>query len=152
MFRILRQNGFSLIGLLVTVAIVGVLLAMSLQNYQPVLQNFQTGTPGQASFKLDISREQLRQLQRAELMYFNVHNSYATWEQLVSDGEIARGYNKNAIQHPGTPFIPYYDINIEITETGFVITATPSIPAGAPPGTATLKIDQDGNLEEVPTR
>jgi Tfp pilus assembly protein PilE len=146
-----NQGGFSLIGLLLTVAIVGILLVISLQNYQPTLQSFQTGTPGQSSFKLDISRAQMQQLHRAEVMYYNIHRSYATWAQLVSDGEIARGYSDKA-QGPGTPFIPYYDIDIQVTENSFVITASPSVPAGAPPGTTALRIDQDGTLEEVPSQ
>jgi Tfp pilus assembly protein PilE len=146
-----RESGFTLISLLITVAIVGILLVLSMQNYQPVLQNFQTGTPGQESFKHDVSRAQIRDLHRAELMYYAVHGTYATWDQLLSDGEIARGYINTAIGR-GTPFIPYFDINIQVTDNGFVITATPSLAAGAPAGTTTLRIDQEGTLEEVPTQ
>ena len=145
-----QQAGFTLIGILLAVAIVGILLVMSMQNYKPVLTNFQTGTPGRESFKLDISKSQLSKLQEMEVLYYSVHNSYATWDQLVKDGDIAQGYSAKATDR--TPFIPYYDIDIQTSQTGFVITATPSYAAGAPVGTSTLKIDENGNVEEVPTK
>jgi len=146
-----REEGLSLIGLLLTVAIIGVVLVLSLQTYKPVLQSFETGGGSAASFKLDISRAQMQKLYQMELLYYTLHRSYATWDQLVADGQIAQGYTNRA-QGRGTPFIPYFDIDIQVSPNGFVITATPSFAAGAPPGTPVLKIDQEGNLVEVPSK
>jgi len=146
-----RQQGYSLIGLLLTVAIVGILIVLSLKTDLSTLRGFQTGYGSGSSFKLNIASAQLRSLGQAEVMYYNVHRSYGTWEQLVSDGEIQRGYIKTA-QGRGTPFIPYYDIDIKVTASGFVITASPNLAAGAVAGSSTLRIDETGSLEEVPTK
>jgi len=147
--RNLQGRGFSLIGLVIAMAIVGILLVYALQNYQPVLTSFEKGTGDRPSFRADISKDQVRKLQQAEMMYFDIHRTFATWDQLMKDGEIARGYSNRA-KGPGTPFIPFYDINIEITENGFIITAAPNFAAGAVEHSPTWKIDQDGNFQEVP--
>ena len=142
------QRGFSFIGLLLTLAIIGVLFALSFNSYKPALQSFDQGMGSQPSFRLNISRNQMKQLHTAEIMYFQIHRSYATWEQLIADGQIPRGYSNRA-QGSGTPYIPYHDINVQISNTGFVITATPNTAAGASEGSPILRIDQSGNLEEV---
>jgi prepilin-type N-terminal cleavage/methylation domain-containing protein len=149
MKRLRPQHGFSLIGMLLAVAIIGVLLVMALNTYQPVLNSFEQGTGDRPSFRMNISRTELQNLHRAEVMYEQLHHSYATWDQLVSDGMIPRGYTNRATGR-GTPFMPYYDIDIQVFNTGFVITATPSMAAGAPEGTPILRIDQEGVIEEVP--
>lgn len=100
---------------------------------------------------MNISRAQLMQLHRMEMLYFNLHRSYATWDQLVKDGLIARGYT-NLAQGKGSPFIPYYDIDIQVKPDGFIITATPNFPSGAAPGSPILRIDEDGVIEEVPSK
>ena len=137
--------------LLVTVAIVGILFVTAMQNYLPTLKSFESGSGDRPSFRLDISRAQMQELHRTEVLYYSLHRTYATWDQLMSDGMIAPGYSNRA-QGGGTPFIPVYDINIEITPNGFTITATPSLSAGASPGMPILRIDQEGALEEVPTK
>lgn len=146
-----RQDGFTLIMLLVTVAIVGILFVAAMHSYQPALKSFESGSGDRPSFRLDISKASMQKLHQAEVMYYDIHRSYATWGQLMSDGMIARGYSDKA-QGGGTPFIPVYDINIEITSNGFTITATPNMSAGASPGMPILRIDQEGALEEVPTK
>ncbi|HDS31077.1 MAG TPA: hypothetical protein ENN67_08550 [Firmicutes bacterium] len=145
------NRGFSLVGVLLAVAIVGVLLVLALDYYQPTLSGFQEGRGDRPSFRANISKTQMQNLHRAELMYFAIHRTYATWDELISDGQIPRGYTNRAMGR-GTPYMPYYDIDIHVTETGFIITATPNMGAGAPEGTPILRIDQSGQLEEVPTR
>lgn len=147
----LPERGFSLIGILVSVVIVGILMTLALQTYQPVLTSFETGMGDRPSFRLDISRAQMKRLHQAEMVYFQVHRKYATWDELIRDGQIQRGYSNRA-QGPGTPFMPCYDIDIRLTGRGFVITATPDLSAGAAEGTPVLRIDQSGALEEVPTQ
>lgn len=143
-----NHRGFSLIGLLLSVAIVGILLVMALQTYQPALQSFETGKTAGESFGLTSARLQMRQLYAAEVMYFNIHRTYGSWQQLQQDGMIQRGYSNRA-QGGGTPFIPHYDIDIQADATGFVITATPNPAAGAVEGAPILRIDQGGELEEI---
>ncbi len=151
MVRQHRQRGFSLIGLLLAVSIMGIMLVMALDTYQPTLQSFEGGLGNRPSFRLNISRMQIRRLHQSEVIYFSLHRSYATWDQLVADGEIQRGYTNRAMG-PGTPYMPYFDIDIQVTGTGFVITATPNVVAGALEGTPILRMDQSGNLEEVPAQ
>jgi len=142
------QRGFSLIGLLISVVIVSILLVMALQTYQPVLTGMQSGTGPAGSVGMNMSRVRLRSLQQAEGMYYSIHREYATWDELVADGQIPRGYSPNATGS-GTPFVPCHDIEIQVTQNGFVITATPNVEAGAPEGSPILRLDQTGQIEEV---
>ena len=142
------ERGFSLIGILISATIVCILMVISLQTYGPALQSANTGT-GTNALGMNLSKTRVRQLHTAEQMYHSLHRSYATWEQLVQDGQVARGYSRNA-QGPGTPFVPGHDVEIEVTGNGFVITATPNPDAGAAEGSPILRIDKSGRLEEVP--
>jgi len=142
------ERGFSLIGLLISAVIVSILLMMALQTYQPILTEFSTGTGPTGSVGMNLSKVRLRNLHQAEAMYFAIHQSYATWDQLVRDGQIPRGYTPNALG-PGTPFVPCHDIAIRIMRNGFVITATPNTEAGAPEGSSILRVDQTGTITEV---
>lgn len=146
-----RQRGFSMIGLLLTVAIIGIISVTALQEYKSVLPSMRPGGGNATGFGTETAKLHMKQLHQMETLYFSIHRSYATWDQLVSDGEIQRGYsNKGAGK--GTPFIPNYDIDIQVNETGFVITATPNLSAGAVVDAPSFKIDQDGYLEEVPPK
>ena len=145
----LGERGFSLIGLLMTVVIVCILLTMSLQTYSPIMQGANSGT-GTSPLSMDLSKTRIREVFTAEQLYYSLHRSYATWPELVRDGQIPGGYTNKA-QGAGTPFVPGHDVEIEVTQHGFVVTATPNAAAGALPGSPILKIDQDGKLEEVPT-
>jgi Tfp pilus assembly protein PilE len=151
MGSIYPQRGFTFLGILIAVAIVGILMVMSLQNYQPVMQSMRPGGGSRPGLGLTTAKAHLTQLHQAEIMYYNVHRSYATWAQLVQDSEIPHGYSDKA-KGKGTPFIPNYNIDIQITEAGFNITASPDIAAGAEPGSPTLRIDQEGNVEEVSSK
>ncbi len=142
------ERGFSLIGLLLSVVIVGILLVMALQTYQPVLTSFQTGTGSPGSVGMNLTRVRMHNLHQAEMIYYSLHRSYGTWDELVRDGQIARGYSPHALG-AGTPFVPCHDIDIQVSHNGFVITATPNTAAGAPEGSPILRIDQEGLLEEV---
>jgi hypothetical protein len=90
----------------------------------------------------------MRQLHQAELTYFSLHHSYGTWAELVRDGQVPGGYT-NRVGATGQPFVPGHDVEIEVTSSGFIITATPSPQAELPDGSPVLKIDQSGRLEEV---
>jgi Tfp pilus assembly protein FimT len=142
------ERGFSLIGLLMACVIVVILMTMALQTYGPVLQSVNTGTGPTNSLGMNLTRTRLRGIHQAEMMYNSIHRSYATWDQLVRDGQIASGYSNRSMGR-GTPYIPCYDVNIEVSRTGFVVTATPNVIAGAPEGSPVLKIDQTGQIEEV---
>jgi Tfp pilus assembly protein PilE len=151
MGKIHPQRGFSFLGILIAVAIVGILMVMSIQNYQPVMSSMRPGGGSRPGLGLTTAKAHLTQLHQAEFMYYNVHKSYATWAELVQDGEIQHGYSDKA-KGKGTPFIPNYNIDIQITEEGFTITASPDLAAGAEPGSPTLKIDQEGIVEEVASK
>ena len=144
------ERGFSLIGILISAVIVMILVMMSLQTYGPVLQGAGGGGGGGGATNalgMNMAKTRVRQLFTAEQTYHTLHRSYATWEQLVSDGQIPRGYVRE-VQGRGTPFVPGHDVEIELTDSGFVITATPDPDAARK--TPILKIDQSGQLEEVP--
>jgi len=144
------ERGFSLIGLLIACVIVVIMMTMALKTYGPVLQSVNTGTGGTNSIGMNMTRTRLHNLHQAEVMYHSVHRSYGTWEQLVSDGQISSGYSNRSMGR-GTPFVPCHEVRIDVTRTGFTITATPNTIAGAPEGSPTLVIDETGQIEEVQT-
>jgi len=144
----MRERGFSLIGILISAVIVCILFTMSMQTYGPILQSGSSGT-GTNALGMNMTKTRVRQLYTAEQMYHTIHRSYATWAELVRDGQISRGYTSNT-QGGGTPFVPGHDVEIELTTNGFVITATPNPDAGAAEGAPVYRIDQSGRLEEVP--
>ncbi len=142
-----RERGFSLIGLLISATIVCILTVMALQTYGPVLQSANTGG-GTNALGMNISRMRMRELHQAEMTYHSIHRSYATWAELVRDGQIPMGYASRAVG-AGKAFIPGHDIEIEVKDRGFIITATPNPEAGTSENSPILRIDQSGRLEEV---
>ncbi len=142
-----KEKGFSLIGLLIACVIVVILMTMALQTYGPTLQAVNKGDNTNA-LGMNISRMRLRQLHQAEMTYHSIHRSYATWAELVRDGQIPRGYTDTA-RAGGRPWVPGHDVEIEVTSSGFTITATPNLQAGLPEDAPILVINQSGRLEEV---
>ncbi len=142
-----RERGFSLIGLLLSVTIVSILLVVALQSYGPVMQGANTGT-GKNALGMEMTKVRLRGVYQAEAIYYSLHKKYGTWAELVRDGQIPRGYSDRAMG-AGTPFVPGHDIEIKLTPTGFVVIASPNPSAGALEGSPILRIDETGRLEEV---
>ena len=141
------QRGFTLIGMLLSVVIVGVLMVMALQSYKDIPQMLTTGSGGSTGFSL--AKIRMNELYTAETIYFSLHKSYGTFEQLLSDGQIVRGYSTRTAG-AGMPFVPGHNLTIEVTESGFIATATPDPAAGASAGQPKLRITQEGVLEEIP--
>jgi len=147
MIRTGKEKGFSLIGLLVACVIVVILMMMALRTYGPTLQAVNSGDNTNA-LGMNISRMRMSQLHQAEMTYYSIHRSYATWAELVRDGQIPRGYTDRA-GAGSPPWVPGHDVEIEVTSSGFTITATPNPQAGMPDDAVILRIDQSGRLEEV---
>jgi type II secretory pathway pseudopilin PulG len=143
----IRQRGFSLIGLLMSVAIVCILTVMFF-NMSGSLTYSGSGNGNVNALGLDLTKQGLRQLQMAEISYYSTHNSYATYGELVQSGMIPRNFTNRALG-AGTPIALHYDVDIEVFDNGFKITATPNHEAGAGPDSPILTIDLSGFVEEV---
>lgn len=147
MVRLNHQTGFTLIGMLISVAIVGVLMVMML-NSSGSFFGTSSGNQNTNALGMDMTKTMIRQLHQAELRYHGIHGTYATFAELIQTGTIARSYTNRALG-AGTPIVRNYDVEIEVSRNGFVITATPNHQAGAGPNSPVLKIDLSGRVEEV---
>ncbi|HEX9743999.1 MAG TPA: prepilin-type N-terminal cleavage/methylation domain-containing protein [bacterium] len=140
-----RQRGFTLIGLLISVVIVGILMVMALQSYSGIPQQMTSGNGGSMGFSL--ARSRMQQIATSETTYYSIHRRYGTWEELIADGQISQGYTTRAGR---SPFVPGHDLSLELTSTGFTAIATPNVHFGAAEGSPILKITESGHLEEIP--
>jgi len=123
MFRI-RQEGFTLIELMITVAVVAILAAVALPSYR---QHIIHGNRSAAE-------AQMMDIANREQQYLLANRVYADKTTLIANGyaldsQVSQNYTWNAV--PGTG-----------TEPSFVITFTP---AGAQASDVTLTLDNQGN-------
>ena len=73
-----KENGFSLIELLMVVAILGIVAALAIPNLQRARQNAEAGSAIQS----------LRTITTAEHLYYRKFNKYATLADLAPEGTI----------------------------------------------------------------
>jgi Tfp pilus assembly protein PilE len=142
-----RQTGFSLIGLLMSVAIVCILTVM-LFNMSGSLNYAGSSNGNNNGLGMDMTKAGMRQLHMAEISYFSARHTYATFADLVQANLISRNFTNRAMG-AGTPIVLHYDVEIEVLNDGFKITATPNHEAGAGPNSPILTVDLSGRVEEV---
>lgn len=144
---LIEQKGFSLIGLLMSVAIVCILTVMFF-NMSGSINYTGSGNGNTNALGMDMTKAGMRQLHLAEISYHSTRGSYATFPELVQSGLIPRNFTNRAMG-AGTPIVTNYDVEIEVFDNGFKITATPNPEAGAGPNSPILTIDLSGSVQEV---
>lgn len=110
-----KQKGFSLVELMIVVAIVGILSAIAIPSYQDSVRK---------SRRADATTK-LTEIANLQLEYFIENRSYATVAQLgLSTTGCTSSNPAGAISDDG-----YYCITIDTTN-GYVLTATPTSKGG----------------------
>lgn len=141
------HRGFTLIGILISLVIVCLLFLYSFNSFKGTYTGYSSTRISNMEYGL--AKMRMQQIKTAEQIYFSLHRRYGTFEQLVSDGQIASGYTTRTAGH-GTPYVPLHNFVIELTGDGFIVTATPDTFAGAPEDAPILRITNDSDLEEIP--
>lgn len=108
-----KENGFSLVELLMVVAVVGIIAAFAFPNLRKARNNARMGSAIQS----------LRTITTAQYLYQRTHNQYGTLAQLAPEGTLdphlqvgqKSGYTFNLLVVPATPTQP----------EGFTCNATP---------------------------
>ncbi|MEO7993713.1 MAG: prepilin-type N-terminal cleavage/methylation domain-containing protein [bacterium] len=130
-------RGFTLLNLLITVAIISILAVMALKEYQGALKQFQPGAKGGDGTKIPLSNPngnfqtgaittQLKQIHVMEMDYHERNGHFASWDELVTDGAIPVGYSSREDDDKGIAFIRYYNIDIHAEGDGYVLLAFPN--------------------------
>ncbi|QGG80894.1 prepilin-type N-terminal cleavage/methylation domain-containing protein [Litorivicinus lipolyticus] len=125
--RMVVARGFSLIELMVGLAIIGILTAIAIPSYQTTVQRSQR-SDGQIA---------LVQLTQQQERYHSVNNTYATTlVELGAASASAEGFYSLSLSNPSCTNAGY---------TGcFVVTATPTGAQAADSACATLSLNQSG--------
>ncbi len=143
-----KQHGFTFLGILITVVIIMILAAGSLQLYTG------TGAVGPAYRKdtvigglnITLLKTRLRQLGMEQSLEYQMRQQYIPKLQTLLDRALGTGYYPNA-KSP-VPAIPMFDLKMELTSMGFTIKAVPNTLAGAPSDSPTYVIDQSLTIHE----
>jgi len=123
----MKAKGFTLIELMVVVAIVAILAAIALPSYQEQMRKSR-----RAQAKADLT-ELAQQLERA----YTINRSYGVASFVLADSGITQS------PRDGNPFVAY-TIALAQTTTTYTLTATPTGTAQATDRCGILTLDQTG--------
>ncbi|MCG3152503.1 MAG: hypothetical protein GEEBNDBF_01803 [bacterium] len=125
-----RQRGFSMISILISVAIIGILVVFQLQSMQSATKGL---NPGQGSasvtnpsFGNATTIHSLKQIHMMQLAYHQRFGRYATFEELVADGSIPAGYSAREDDPSGVAFVRYYDLELHAGPEHYILLAFPN--------------------------
>lgn len=117
-----RQNGFSLVELMIVISIIGILLAISIPAWQASVRSTNEAAAITA----------LQRISTAQVTYYNTRNrsGYGTFEQLSGGGYLGKEFASDA------PLVNGYIFSMTLTAksgnqpAGYSINADPQKPTG----------------------
>lgn len=144
----------SLLNILITVVIIAILVIWQLQGLQQAKRQFDPGlTPSgqQSGFSVANVQNQMRQIHLMQLAYHQRYGKYATWEELVSDGSVPKGYVLREDEEQGVAYIRGFNLKLHATKDSYLLLAFPnSESAKMHPDEyiPSYRIDQTGEFRE----
>jgi len=142
------QTGYLLIGILIVVVIICILSMGGIQWSRGLVgedarydSDTVVGGVNLAALKGTLSALAMTQSQE----YSMTHKYFPTIEKLI-ERSYSVGYHPKATDR--VPLIPMFDLQMQITGSGFVIKAVPNTLSGAPKDSPTYVIDQNMQIRE----
>jgi Tfp pilus assembly protein PilE len=148
--RYFSQNGYALIGLLISLVIVGILASIAITQYRGMgLYDTKAKSPESFARKLDmtLTTHSLKMLHEMELGYHVRYNKYATFQELLDDNLIAAGYTAK-LEEQGVPYLEFWDIDIQASEDSYLLLAVPNKNAAEMEAVPILAMNDSGKIWE----
>lgn len=144
-----KQKGFTLVELLIVLAIVGILTGISLPMYQNYTVKAQRADAKAALLELSVWMERQYTARSCYGTLDSSSNCTANAPTLPFNITPKSAYNPNITNNPSA----VYDLTVTTTTTGFTLTATPNTTTKKQkdPVCGSLSLDNTGNKTETGT-